>query len=241
MVSHKAGCKVGDLNGLWRFVESNNWIFAISFIVIGAFNLILGRKLIRPTLFIVGTMTTVAVILFLFYVLILKHNAEKWVGWVILACSIILGLIVGFFAAKLVRVGAFALGAWAGVGIALMLNNMVFYKINSVAVLWIMIVVIGLVFGILSFVIFDYIMILSTSILGGYLIVRGISLVAGGYPNEFTVYERIKAGDFNNVPGTFYAYMAGMVVLIIIGFIIQIRMKLRAKKRGEEYDYYKKV
>ena len=31
----QAGCKVGDLNALWRFVENNIWIFAIAFIVIG--------------------------------------------------------------------------------------------------------------------------------------------------------------------------------------------------------------
>jgi len=123
----------------------------------------------------------------------------------------------------------------------LILNNTVFYKINSVAVLWIMIAVFGIVLGVLSFIWFDYIVIVCTSILGGYLLIRGISLVAGGYPNEFTVYERIKANDLSGVPGTFYAYLAGMVILIAIGIFIQIRIKRRAKKSTAEYDYYKKV
>jgi len=101
---------VGDLNGLWRFVEDNLWIFAIVFMVVGAFSLVLGRKLIKPTLFIFGTLATVAVILFLFYVLILPNDVKKWVGWVILSVSVILGCIVGFFAAKLVRIGVFILG-----------------------------------------------------------------------------------------------------------------------------------
>lgn len=241
-VHHKSGCKKGDLNGLWRFVESNAWIFAIVFMVVGAFSLVLGLKLIRPTLFIFGTFSTVALILFLFYVLILPNNVKEWVGWVILSVSVLLGLIVGFFASKLIRVGVFVLGVWGGIGIALILNNTVFYKINSVAVLWVMIAVFGLVLGILSFVWFDYIVIICTSILGGYLFIRGISLFAGGYPNEFTVYERIRDGDMSAVPGTFYAYLAGIVILIAMGLYAQIRIKRRgAKKSSSQYDYYKRV
>lgn len=240
-VYSKNGCKVGDLNALWRFVEANNWIFAIAFMVVGLFSLTMGRKLVRPTLFIFGVLLTVGVVMFLFYVLILSSNVKDWVGWVILAVSVILGCIVGFFAAKLVRVGVFILGVCAGAGIALILNNTVFYKINSVAVLWVMIGIFGIVLGVLSFIWFDYIVIVCTSILGGYLFIRGISLFAGGYPNEFTLYERIKVGDISSVPGTFYAYMVGMLILIAIGIAIQIRMKRKVQKSNTEYDYYNKV
>jgi hypothetical protein len=37
---------------------------------------------------------------------------------------------------------------------------------------------------------------ISTSLIGAYLTVRGISAYAGGYPNEFTVYMRITKEDF---------------------------------------------
>jgi hypothetical protein len=241
-VTHKAGCKVGDLNGLWRFVEENSWIFCIAFMVIGAFYTVFGLKLLRPTLFIIGTLSTMAVILFLFYVLILPNNVKDWAGWVILACSAILGLIVGFFAAKLVRIGAFVLGAWAGAGVGLLLSNMAFYKIDSVAVLWVMIVLLGLIVGCLSFVFFNPIVIFSTSIIGGYMLMRGLSLVAGGYPNEFTVYERIRDGEIDNVPGTFYAYMAGVLICALLGMFLQTKMLKKAKANdSKQYDYYNKV
>ena len=73
------------------------------------------------------------------------------------------------------------------------------------------------------------------------MFIRGISLFAGGYPNEFTLYERIKVGDISAVPGTFYAYMVGMLILIGLGIFIQIRMKRKTQKSTAEYDYYKKV
>jgi hypothetical protein len=233
---------VGDLNGIWRFVESNAWIFAIVFIVIGLFNLILGRKLVRPTIAIIFCLSTIVAILFLFYVLILKKDTAKWVGWLLLAVSAILGGIVGFFASKLIRVGVFFLGLWAGAGIGLILNNMVFYKINTVAILWILMAVFGLTLGVLSCFFFHYIVIACTSIIGAYLFMRGISLFAGGYPNEFTIYERIRDGDMSAVPWTFYMYMIGMLIMFLIGGFIQIKIK---KREGDndygKTDYYKKV
>lgn len=47
---HRSGCKVGDLNGLWRFIETNNIVFGIICILLGLYLTVLGRKLIRPTI-----------------------------------------------------------------------------------------------------------------------------------------------------------------------------------------------
>ena len=66
---------------------------------------------------------------------------------------------------------------------------------------------------------------------------RGLSFVAGGYMNEFELYDRIKNGDLDHVPGTFYAYMSGIVVLTIIGFIIQVKLLRRYNKNGDSDDY----
>ncbi len=48
-----------------------------------------------------------------------------------------------------------------------------------------------MVFAALSFKIYDFILIGSTSMIGSYLFIRGISLYAGGYPNEFTLAEML--------------------------------------------------
>jgi len=37
---------------------------------------------------------------------------------------------------------------------------------------------------------------ISTSLIGAYLTVRGISAYAGGYPNEFTIYVGFKKEVF---------------------------------------------
>lgn len=239
--THKAGCKVGDLNGLWRFIETYNIVFGIISMVIGLYLSILGRKLIRPTIGLIFCMVVILVILFLFYVLFLPNNVAKWVGWLLLSISVILGGIGGFFASKLIRVGVFFLGILAGAGLGLLLNNIVFYKINHVAVLWVLMGVLGLSLGVLSFFWYNYIVIICTSILGSYLFIRGISLMAGGYPNEFTVYERISAGDLNSVPWTFYIYMIAMLIFCLLAIFIQLRIKKREADNEKTVDVYKRV
>ncbi len=237
---HKAGCQVGDLNALWRFIEGNSIIFGIIAMFIGLYNLVLGRKFIKPTIGLIIMITVVAAILFVFFVLFLPRDTATWVGWLILSISVILGGIAGFFASKLVRIGVIIIGFWAGVGIGLLLNNLIFFRINHVSVLWILMAVFGLVFAILSFFWYNYIVIIATSILGSYFFVRGIALMAGGYPNEFTIFERIRTNTFNGMPGAFWAYMAGMVVACALGILVQTLIKRRENKTPTD-DVYKRV
>ena len=55
-------------------------------------------------------------------------------------------------------------------------------------------------------------MILGTSLIGAFLFIRGIGLLAGGYPNEFQLHNDIISGDIKNMPWTAYVYMIAMVI-----------------------------
>src|SRR5690606_39837152 len=53
-----------------------------------------------------------------------------------------------------------------------------------------------------------------TATVGAYTIIRGISLIAGGYISEFAIMSQMKSGNFE-LPNTFYAYLAGFVALTV--------------------------
>ena len=89
----------------------------------------------------------------------------------------------------------------------------------------------------LSFVLRSHILIISTAFVGSYGFIRGISFYAGGYPNEFTLYDRIKHGLIENIEPTFYAYFASILVLFIIGLAVQYRMRNK-EKDDERHPYY---
>ena len=84
-------------------------------------------------------------------------------------------------------------------------------------------VVLGITFGLLS----DYSerssIILSSAFGGAYLILKGIGMLAGNYPDEFTLAERIKLHQFDTLPAAYYVYLGLMVGLGIAGGVIQFK------------------
>lgn len=99
----------------------------------------------------------------------------------------ILGTVVGLLLAKFSRVGVTVLAGWGGLCLGLILYSAFLYKFESQVVFWVTIIGFAIVSGVLSYFFIDYIVIASTSLIGAYGLVRGISLYAGRYPNEFTI------------------------------------------------------
>jgi len=101
----------------------------------------------------------------------------------------------------------------------LLWNTFIFYMSSSQALFWCFVLGLALIFGILALVFFDPIIISATALVGAYVFVYGIGIVAGGFQNPFTIASEIEAGI--QIDNLFYAYMAGIVVMTIIGVIIQ--------------------
>jgi hypothetical protein len=164
------------------------------FLVIGTIICFLGRTLFKPILFIAGVFLVVFVVWLIFYSTFLKNNTKAWVGWVVLACSVVLGLIVGACLVKLSKIGAFVLACWGGFTVALLIYNSFLYKMDSQIGFWFFTIGVALAFGILSCFLFDHILICATAFLGAFMAMYGIGLVGGHYQNPFTIVSMIKNG-----------------------------------------------
>ena len=53
---------------------------------------------------------------------------------------------------------------------------------------------------------------------------RGIGIMAGGFPNEYVLINQIQSGAISSIDPVFYAYLAGIVVMTIICSIVQWKM-----------------
>jgi len=127
----KAGCKVASLNGLWKWFDNNKWPMFAVFLGVGFFVCFFGRRLFKPMLFIVGVLVSVSLVWLIFYSTFLKEDTKSWVGWVVLGCSFLLGLIIGCVLMKLAKLGAFLLAAWGGFSLALLIYNAFLYFMHS--------------------------------------------------------------------------------------------------------------
>ena len=189
--SSKDVCPAFTSNALWDFLQDYEWLWGACFIVVGIFLCFFGRKLFGAAIFIISAITATFALLLIFYSLFLSENTEDWVGWTVLVCSVIIGLIVGFLMFKMQRIGGAILAGWGGFCLGLLLNETVLYKAQSEVLFWCVAIGCAAVAAILSFLIYNHVIINATAFIGAYGIWRGVSLYAGGFPNEFELIKQV--------------------------------------------------
>lgn len=187
--------------------------------ILGAFYVIFGLKMFKVTIFLFAMVTVVAFFLLISFAFIISNGAAKWIGWIILGVGVLVGALAGYCLLKCVRIGIFLLGAWPGAVCGLLLYNLFLHYIAGSVLLWIVVGALFVTGGIIALCLEDHAIIIGTSVLGSYLIVRGLSLVIGGYPNEFTVYDEIDRGIKSSFSWQFILYLLAMAGIAVFGII----------------------
>lgn len=219
---------------LWTWVTDNQWVMFTFAVVIGLFLTFFGLKLYKPVFFLAGLLFTMGLFLLIFYSTFLKSTTENWVPWVVLLGSFLLGLLIGFILMKISILGAFVLAFIGGFcGALLIWNTFLYLATTSDALFWSFTIGIAFICGVLALIFFEHVVILASAMCGSFFVIAGIGLVAGGYTNPFTIGEVIEAGE--EIPATFYAYLAGNVVLFIIGAVVQYAMRKAANEYKHPY------
>jgi hypothetical protein len=124
---------------------------------------------------------------------------------------------------KCQKLGAAILGGWGGFLLGIVLNTTILYLAESEVLFWIITVLCCLFGAALAFGFLEPSVIAATSFSGSYLFVRGISLYAGGYPNEFTLAEALKSGAMDTIDGWFYLYLGFIIIFTIVCMIVQCK------------------
>jgi hypothetical protein len=100
----------------------------------------------------------------------------------LLAVSILLGVVVGILLVKSRKAGVAIMAGWGGVTLGFILTTAL--VIDNVYAYWAIIVGCAIVCAFFAFKTEKLVIMLATAHIGSYLAIRGISLYAGGFPNE---------------------------------------------------------
>lgn len=130
------------------------------------------------------------------------------------------GGIIAWIVTKYRKFGIGLLAACGGVSLGIVLCQAT--AINNTIIYYLILGACGIATCILVYLFERVICISITSFLGSYMLVRGVSLFAGGYPSEFQVAELIKQ---HIMPWTqykwFWAYLAAVAILSILSAVFQ--------------------
>lgn len=236
--SSKMGCPIFTANALIQWMEQYKFIVGPVFIGLGFFFALLGFKLFQVTLFMILTLVVTFLCMFLCYTTFLDDNTASWVGWTVLGVSIVLGLLGGWLMMKLEKPAAAILAGWGGFMIGMLLNESILFLASKVWLFWTVNVVCALIGAVLGFLLFEYSVCFGTAFIGSYLTMRGISLMAGGFPNIYLIVKSLENGDIDSFDWAFYGYFAGIIIMCIGCSIVQYKcwLKPHFEKNQSAYD-----
>ena len=125
------GCPVTSFNAIWTFLGKYKGLWGCLLITFGFILAFFGRKLFKPTLWLVGTTVFVFLSLLFFYSVFFNANTKTYVGWIVLILSLIVGSVVGLLLVKMSRLGVAILAGWGGFTLGLILYSAFLYKTES--------------------------------------------------------------------------------------------------------------
>ena len=120
-----------DVSSLWSYLDQYNAYFGAVAILLGTLLVVLGRKFIKPAIFISGFITCVVLSLFMFYAIYYDKETTTGAFWGILAGGIVVGILIGLLLARFVKVGAAILAGWGGLCLGLILYEAFLFRFEA--------------------------------------------------------------------------------------------------------------
>ena len=206
------------------------YLFGTALILIGAFLCFYGHKIIWITAIIVTGLLScfIVTIIVLNFVPTLINTDIKL--FILLGIGLLLGIIIGILIKKQVKIFAALLGASMGYSLAMFVYQIIqnFIEWNPEVLYYItagVCIILGIIVGLC---LYNTTLILGTTILGGYIVMRGVSTIFGNYIDEGQFADLIKNGEFEQLKeirnGWTFFYLGLWLLLIITGIYIQCRI-----------------
>jgi hypothetical protein len=116
-------CPALDINEIFVFLNQYALFYGAVMIVVGLFINFVGRKSIKPTVFMITFISTTFVLLLVLYSLFMQHEREMWVNWLVLGLCTVAGLLLGVFMAYSLKYGIALLSGTSGALLAFTICN----------------------------------------------------------------------------------------------------------------------
>ena len=207
--------------------------------LMGLFLAFFGAKVIKVTVLLLGALVFCVVALSAVYSVFSISNENTML--IVMAVAFCIGLALGFLLLKLVKLFIVILGGACGYTLGLAVYAILKDKnlnIEEDHLYYGTLAVCIILCAMISLCLVKHVLIFGTSIIGGYLIIKGISLVLGHLPNESRIVDLIKKKEFDQLDEilkddkALYYYL-GWLIIVIIGVCVQYRNNKDEKKKNK--------
>ena len=229
------GCSLRSSYLLLKLFKEYKIVFAIIFIVVGIllclFGLRLSGKAVITVCGFLGCYLLTAAVLNFFPNFI---KSELYLCLCLVVCFV-LGCVVGFFLRGEIKFSILLFGGFLGYCVSIFVYQIVQNYVEfDPEILYYAVMGVCIVLGaFIGWKLSNPIIILGTAVFGGYLAMRGISLIAGNYLDEGYIIDLIKDKEWDQLKeirdGWTYAYLGAWVVLAVVGLFVQCKNAKKSK------------
>ena len=239
------GCALNDWYLLRRMMKEYNYIFATAFILIGVFLAFWGKKFEIPTIMLVCGIIVcyfISVIILSFIPSLIKTEQNLWI---LLLVTFVGGGVIGFLLRKKITIFAVVMGAGAGYSVSEFVYQFIagFITADPTILYWVVFALCVLAGGFAGYWIVEAIVIIGTSILGGFIVMRGVTLIFDNYMDFDEFSDLAKNGEYEQLKdiknGWVYAYLGLWLAVTIGGIYYQCyghKKSKGAKDKDEKKD-----
>ena len=231
----KGGCPVLTQGQVEKFMNENKFLVGMIMIGLGAVLAFTGYYFLDFVIFAVSFASFSLAISYIALVLTDKGYGENqqpdWLLWVIFGGALLAGGLAAWMITKCRKFGIGLLAACGGIALGILICQMT--AINNTIIYYAILGACAIGTCILVSFLEKPLCIAITSFLGSYMLVRGVSLFAGGYPSEFQVAELIKQ---HIMPWTqykwFWAYLVAVLILSLLSACFQNQITGKGSQRS---------
>ena len=239
------GCSLRSKYLLLKLLKDYKYVFCVIFVLVGLCLCIKGNAFLKTAIIVtcgfIGCYALSALVLKMFPDFI---TSESYLFLCLFVCFV-LGCIFGYVIRNETTTYSLLLGA----GLGYLLNTFVYQIVqnyvdfNPEYLYYICLGVCIVICAYIGYKLAEKIVMIISAILGGYLAMRGVSLVAEHYLDEGLIIDLIKEKEWDQLnemrDGWTYAYLGSWLALTIVGLYFQCKQGKNSNKSSSNNDYQK--
>lgn len=239
-------CPLNDWYLLRRIMNKHKFLFGLGFMLIGLFLCMWGNKYKIPTIMIVMGL----IFCYIISIIILNFipsliNTEKKL-WILLGVGFLIGTFVGYLIKAKITIFTIMLGISMGYSVAEIIYQFIqgFIEWNPTYLYYSTIGVCCIGGIVVGYYLIKTVMILGTSLVGGYVFMRGVAVIFGNYIDEGEYVDLIKSGEYEQLRdiknGWVYLYLGIWLIMTVFGFYYQCIGHKKKESNSDEIEKKKK-
>jgi hypothetical protein len=213
-----------------QFINKYYYLWGAALIVMGIILAFFGNRFVNLVIFLTFFFACFCILGSVFFYMFMDKIEKDWAKWAAIAGIVAVSGGLGTLVLRLRKWGIALVAGWGGVLLGFIITST--FVISEEWLYWIILVACAVVAFFFALKTQNTVMVIVTSFVGSYAMVRGVSLYVGGFPSETELHDQIQKGavDWDTYDKKFYIYLGAIALITLVSFVYQYKQEKRLRQ-----------